>query len=148
LQVPRSYWWCVGSLVLMVVGAFGPWAKVLIITINGTDDGKDGWVVVGAAAVAAVFLGLYLWRRKTWVVVLPVLAGCLAAATAGYDISDINSLASSELGSDVVSTEWGIFVALVGSISLALASVALIVETRRSAQPVRDIAPTLEPPPS
>ena len=134
-----------GSLVLMVVGAFGPWAKVLIITINGTDDGKDGWVVVGAAAVAAVFLGLYLWRRKTWLLILPTLAGCLAAATAGYDISDINSLAASELGGDAVSTEWGIYVALAGSISLILASVALIVETRRSRQPA-DLTPTPEPP--
>jgi hypothetical protein len=48
MQLPKTFWWAVASIVLMLVGAFGPWAKVLgLVTVNGTDDGKDGWVVVG-----------------------------------------------------------------------------------------------------
>ena len=131
MTLPKSLWWTGGSLVLMLVGAFGPWAKVLVFTIDGTDDGKDGWIVVGAAAVAAAFLGLFLWRRRRWLLALPLLAGCAGGATAAYDISDINSLASNnELASALVSTEWGIYLALVGSISLVLASIAASVQAK------------------
>ncbi len=68
MPLARSSWWAVGSLVLMLVGAFSPWAKVFVLTIDGTDDGKDGWVVVAAAAFAAVF---------------PLIAGGVGGATAG-----------------------------------------------------------------
>lgn len=138
----------------MLVGAFGPWAKVLVFTIDGTDDGRDGWILVGAAGVAAVFLLFYLYFRRRWLAVFPFLAGCAGAAAAGYDISDINNLASgsefagsefgSALGSALVSTEWGIYVALVGSISLILASVALVLETRH---PTSSLAVPPAPPP-
>jgi uncharacterized membrane protein len=130
----------------MLVGAFGPWAKVLgIVTINGTDGGRDGWIVVGAAAFAAVFLLIFLRLRKRWLLTLPILAGVVGAATAGYDISDINGLYSNTLGISVVDTEWGIYVALVGSISLVLASIGLWLETKR-----RVVAPDVAemPPPS
>jgi uncharacterized membrane protein len=132
-QKPKSFWWAAGSLVLMVVGAFGPWASVAdLLTINGTDGGRDGWVVVGAAGVAALVLLLYLRFRRAWLVLLALLAGVAGTATAAYDLIDIRSLASGdELFGGVVGTAWGIYAALVGSISLALASVALLVEGRR-----------------
>lgn len=132
-SLPKSFWWSAGSLVLMVVGAFGPWAKVAGLTIHGTDGPRDGWVVVGAAGVAALGMVLYIRFRRGWLLALPLLAGLAGAATAGYDISDISGLASgSVLFFDVpVSTEWGIYVAFVGSVSLALASVVLSIEGRR-----------------
>ena len=34
--------WVVASAALMVVGSFGPWAKVLALTVSGTDGGNDG----------------------------------------------------------------------------------------------------------
>jgi uncharacterized membrane protein len=139
---PKSFWWSVGSLSLMIVGAFGPWAKVAdLLTIHGTDGGRDGWVVVGAAGVAALVLLFYLPFRRGWLVVFALLAGLAGAATAAYDISDIRGIASGdELFGDLVSTQWGIYVALVGSISLALASLGVLVESRRvrreSAKPI------------
>ncbi|MDQ3893095.1 MAG: hypothetical protein M3292_00280 [Actinomycetota bacterium] len=98
MSVPKSFWWAVGSVVAMVIGAFGPWAKVLFITIDGTDGGRDGWLVVAAAGVAGLVLLWYLRARRAWLLVVPLLAGIAGAATAIYDINDINSFTSSTLG--------------------------------------------------
>jgi hypothetical protein len=119
--------WVGASLVLMVIGAVGPWAKVLnLITINGTDGGRDGWIIVGAAAFAAILLLVYAWRRRRWLLVFPVLAGLAGAATAAYDIVDIGRrFSASNGGGELVSVGWGIYVALIGSISLVAAGVAL-----------------------
>ena len=120
--------WAAASLVLMVIGAVGPWAKVLgTITINGTDGGRDGWIVIGAAAVAAILLLVYSRRRRRWLLVLSVLAGLAGAGTAAYDLVDIGSRfpGSSFGGSGLVSVGWGIYVALIGSVSLVVAAVAL-----------------------
>jgi hypothetical protein len=128
--ITKGFWWAIASVALMLVGAFGPWAKVLFITINGTDDGRDGWIVVGAAGAAAVLLLVYLRTGKRWLAVIPLLAGALGAATAGYDIRDINGT----FGGDVANAEWGIYLALIASVSLILASVALILGRRSNRQ--------------
>ncbi len=125
-----SFWWAVGSLVLMVVGAFGPWATVLDNTINGTDDSKDGWFVLGAAVVAALLLVGYVVRRRPWYAIVAMLAGLASAATAAYDIVDTNNIAS-QTGNGLVRTEWGIYLSLVASISLGLASLGVLIEARR-----------------
>ena len=131
--VPRSTWWVGGSLVIMVVGAFGPWATIAdLATIHGTDGGRDGWVVVGAAAVAALAVLGYLRFRRGWLIVLSLLAGLLGVVTTVYDISDMTSASDSLLFEDIpVDLRWGIYVALVGSVSLALASMGMLVEGRR-----------------
>jgi hypothetical protein len=136
MYLPKTLWWAVGSIVLMLVGAVGPWAKVLgIVTVNGTDDGKDGWIVVGAAAVAAIVIGFFVRWPRRWLLALSILAGIAGAATAAYDINDINSLAPSSdslFGSvDVVDIGWGIYLALISSISLIVASIAMWIATRR-----------------
>jgi len=129
-SLPRSLWWSAGSVVLMVVGAFGPWASVAdLVTVHGTDGASDGWIVVGAAAVAVIAM-LFYRRQRRWLLVLPLLAGIAGAATTAYDISNANELASSELFGSIVSVEWGIYVALAGSISLALSSLGLMFERR------------------
>lgn len=142
--LPRSFWWAVASLVVMVVGAVGPWAEVLSVTIDGIDGSRDGWVVIGAAAVAALLLLVFAVARRAWLAVFPLLAGAVGGATAGYDISDIRSLASETIGGRLVETEWGIYVALAGSISLIVASLALMVEGR-GRRPAAAAAP---PPPA
>jgi hypothetical protein len=119
----------------MIVGALGPWATVFFITVHGTDDGKDGWIVVGAAAAAGLAVLTRFVTRRRWLAIVPLLAGLLAAATAGYDVSDISSTASRHgLPGNVVSTDWGVYLALVASISLALASVGLWIENSRRAR--------------
>lgn len=141
MSTRKPAWWIAASLALMVVGAFGPWVKAFgLVTINGTDGGRDGWVVIGAALVAAVPLLIYGKVRRRWLLALPVLAGLAGAATAAYDISDIGRLGSGSVfgGGETVSTGWGIYVALVGSVSLTLASLVLMV-SRRPAQPEAEI---------
>ena len=130
-DLPASIWWAAGSLVLMVVGAFGPWASVLGITINGTDDSKDGWLVLGAAVLAALLLLGYVVRRRAWYAVVATLAGVASAATAAYDIADTNNIAS-QTGNGLISTEWGIYLSLAASISLALSTLAVLLQARRN----------------
>jgi len=62
-----------------------------------------------------------------WLLVLSVLAGLAGAGTAAYDLVDIGSRfpGSSFGGSGLVSVGWGIYVALIGSVSLVVAAVAL-----------------------
>jgi hypothetical protein len=133
--MPRSLLGALVGLVLMVVGAVGPWASVLgILTINGTDDGKDGWIVIAAGALVAVFLVPFAITRRRWLLLPPVLAAAAGAVTAGYDISDIKSLAPSE-GGRAIDTEWGIYVALAGSIVVAVACVVAFFEARRLTAP-------------
>lgn len=133
MRFPKSWFWADASVVLMVVGSFTPWAKVsaaaVSFTIKGTDGGKDGWIVFGAAIAASAFLALYLVFRRRWILVLPLLAALAGAGTAGYDIADIENVAAG--GAVDVSAQWGIYLALVGSISLGLATIALMMETRR-----------------
>ena len=133
MSLPKSWFWADTSFVLMAVGAFGPWATAevgpLSVTANGTEGGKDGWLVVGAAVVAAVALALFLVFRRRLLAVLALLAGCAGAAVAAYDVADIETTEPRAL----YSAGWGIYLALAGSISLVLASIALILETRRPA---------------
>jgi hypothetical protein len=136
-----SFWWAVGSLGLMVVGAFGPWVTVLGTTINGTDDSKDGWLVLSAAVLAALLLVGYALRRHAWFTIVAMLIGLVSAAIAGYDIADTNNMAS-QVPAGLVSTEWGIYLSLVASISLALATLAVLLQTRRK----RHTTDTTQPP--
>ena len=132
MNAPRSVIAAGVSVIVMVAGAFGPWAEVLgVVTINGTTGGRDGWIVVGAAVVAVIVLLIVLATRRRWLALISLLAGMAAAATAGYDIGDINSLYNGQ----VASAQWGIYVALVGSIGLILSSIWVIAEVRRTPDP-------------
>jgi hypothetical protein len=141
VSIPRSVVAAGASLVPMAVGAVGPWAKVLVITINGTDDHKDGWVVVGAAGAALLFLLVIALTRLRWFALLTLIAGAIAAATSAYDVTDINRFG----GGGIASAQWGAYVALVGSIALMLASIWIIAEVRR--RPAAPPPPPAEPPP-
>ena len=79
------FWWVVGSAALMVVGSFGPWAKVPGSTVSGIDGSNDGWFVVAIAVVAGA---VFLWkRRKTQAGFAAIVGGVLGASVAMYDRS-------------------------------------------------------------
>jgi hypothetical protein len=125
----QTFLWAAASIVLMVVGAFGPWATVLgVFTYSGT-DGSAGRTVIGAGVIAAVAVGFLARLRRRWLCIVPFLAAATGAATAAYNLHDISSLNTSLEGVDLMSTGWGIYVALAGSISLLLASIVLGVQT-------------------
>jgi len=139
VSLPKSLVGAALSIVLMLVGAFGPWAKVFgILTINGTDDHKDGWIVVGAAGVAAVVLLVLTFKPWRWLAFLSLIAGGIAGATSGYDITDVNGVG----GGQVASAQWGVYLALAGSILLMLSSIGMFAEVRRpTADPVAPTEP-------
>jgi hypothetical protein len=106
---------------LLVIGAIGPWAKVLSFTQNGLD--ADGVLTLGLAVVAAVFVGL-AFRAKTapnkFALGVP---GALCLAIAILDIIDVKD-AIDEIGSGFeASVGWGLWMTLVGSIVLVAAAV-------------------------
>lgn len=144
------FWWVVGSAVLMVVGSFGPWAKVLGFTVSGTDGSNDGWFVVAIAVAAGA---VFLWQREsTRAGFAAIVGGVLGATVAIYDRSNLKDAASEggELG-ELVQVGWGLNLAMLASISLAIAGAAWVlkfeeepIEASQSAEPVEPTAP-IEP---
>src|SRR3954471_1988379 len=61
---PTSFWLAIGGLAGMAIGAFGPWVTALggAISVSGTSDGRDGWIVLGAAVIAGALFGSYASR--------------------------------------------------------------------------------------
>ena len=138
---PRRLAWAACSIALMGIGALGPWAEVLGISIHGTDGGRDGWIVLGAALVAAGLLALQLRRPRTWPLGVSLLAGLAGFGAAAFDLADLQGPADGGLFDELdVSPGWGLWVALVGSTSLALAAIALLVDARRRYEVLADAA--------
>jgi hypothetical protein len=138
--VSRGVWLAVGFLVVMVAGGFGPWATAFgLVSINGTRG--DGWLVIGAAAIGAVVLGLWLRRPTRWWLLLVLgVCGLVGAGVAGYDLRELRNVSGDEFFGQrvkLVSPAWGVYAALGGSALLSIASVALLVETVR---PRRSVA--------
>jgi hypothetical protein len=137
--------WVVGSAALMVVGSFGPWAKVLGFSVSGTDGSNDGWFVVVIAVVAGA---VFLWKRETARAgFAAIVGGVLGASVAIYDRSNVKDAASEggELG-ELVQVGWGLNLALVASISLAISGVVWILkfeeEPSSALQPGEPVEPT------
>jgi hypothetical protein len=124
VRVARSAWWAAASVGVVFVGAFGPWAKAFGLRIDGSDDE----VVVVAACVASVGLGLLAVTRSPRLALVPLLVGLFLAMLIGHDVSD----PAGPLGGrgPNIRLEWGIWTALAGSISLALASVLVAAEVK------------------
>jgi hypothetical protein len=127
-EQPKSFWWAIASAGAMVVGGFGPWARVLgVISVSGTDG--DGWIVIVAALVAAGLIFLQQRRRMgIWPFVVALLAAVIASVTTIYDWTDLNHVADQ---TGLIHAGWGIYLATSGSVSLALACVGLLVEAPR-----------------
>ena len=125
------FWWAVASAVLMVVGAFGPWVELLGLSAGGTDGDNDGWLVI---AVAAVAIAIFLWQRRTPRAGAATLAGgVLGAIITIYDRSNVSD-AAADLGQagDLVQVGWGLNLAIVASISLAVAGVVWVLTFQES----------------
>jgi FkbM family methyltransferase len=120
----KGFWWALASVPVMIVGALGPWANAFGARVDGPHDEVVLALAVGAASV--LLLMPLLGRR--WLVLVPLLAGVAAAALTGNDLGDLGDLAP-RIGNGLGSVEWGIYLALLGSISLALACGLVLVET-------------------
>jgi hypothetical protein len=77
----------------MVIGAFGPWAKVLgVVSVNGTDAAHHGWFLIAFALLGALLLVATRTSRAagTWA----VLAGLAGAALTIHDHQRLSSAIS------------------------------------------------------
>jgi hypothetical protein len=124
--------WAGASIGLMLIGSFGPWVKgPLGISVSGTDGSNDGWIVVGAAVVAAFFLYPYVRYEATsrMLALFGLLAGLAGAATTIYDRNKVSD-ALKFGGASIGQVGWGLNVAMIASISLAIAAGVLLFERR------------------
>ena len=134
--------WVVASCGLMLLGAFGPWAKVLGLSVSGTDGSNDGWAIAVIAAIVAVLVYRFRESRRAAGVVA-LIGGGIASALTIADRSDITDAADEggALGSALVQVGWGLTLAMLASISLVVAGGAWLLRGRADAsdeqQPLR-----------
>lgn len=125
----------------MVIGAFGPWARVLFISASGVDG--DGWFVIGGAVIGAFMVYRHAARptHPRWTLVVAALASMVALAVVVYDGKDIVGTQGGDGESlfgdaDLISPGWGLWVSGLASASLTLASLRLLF----GSAPQRDVA--------
>ena len=118
-------WWVFASVVLMVVGAFGPWVELLGLSARGTDSGNDGWLVVAVAVVAGA---IFRWQRRTpRAGVAAIAGGVLGAIITIYNRLNVNDAAGeSGQAGELVQAGWGLNLAILASISLAISGVVWV----------------------
>lgn len=120
--------WALASASFMLIGAFGPWAKVLgVVSVNGTDADHHGWFVIAFALLGALLLFATRTSRAagTWA----VLAGLAGAAITIHDHHRLASAISKggPIAQAFVSVGWGLDLAMVASVSLALSGLVWFV---------------------
>jgi len=133
--------WASASVAAMVVGSLGTWARIdaLGVSAKGTDG--DGWTLIVTGGIALTLIVFHDRRRRGIGPLLVALLGALiASASVIYDWADLHRVASHWHG--LIQSGWGIYVAAVGSVSLAAACLALIVA---APAPQDTPAPTPEP---
>jgi hypothetical protein len=126
-NLPGSFW--VASLASLgaIIGGIGPWATVWnLMSISGTS--MHGWREVGVGAVGLVMLGLHRLRGARLPLIIAGVAGALGAWLAVATLSKIMSGgAVTVLGVEYryVDAAWGLYLVLVGTITLTLSASAL-----------------------
>ena len=105
----------------MLIGAFGPWVKALGQTVSGTDGGNDGWVVVAVALITGLLF--FASRRNKGAGLLGLIGGLIGGFVAIHDRSHVSHVISNggALAQALVHVGWGLNLAMVASISFAVA---------------------------
>ncbi len=132
-------WWVWISGGLIAIGGFGAWATVFVVSVDGTQG--DGWFVIVGGVVGGVLA--YTARRSRWASVSALLAGVVGVAVTAHDFSHLESAINhSGPFAPVVHVGWGLIVALLASISMALAG---LVGLAQGPEPVGVPAATQQP---
>jgi hypothetical protein len=118
--------WVEVSAAVTVVGVFGAWVTVRGTSVPGTSAGNRGWVVLAAALVGAGLFWFRRWTRSAGA--YAGLAGAVAVAAASYDRTHLaQALGAGKVVAAHVGAGWGLDLAFVGAVSLALAGVAWLI---------------------
>jgi hypothetical protein len=121
------FWGAILSVVAWHLERSAPGSRALGVSVGGTDDSNDGWIVVAAAAIALLCLVGYVrqpWQRA--LLVFSGLAGGAGTATTIYDRQNLSSQISDPELSVFVQVGWGLNLAMVASVALVVASIALL----------------------
>jgi hypothetical protein len=138
---PAVFWITVVAAALMVVGGFGPWARVLgIVSVSGTDG--DGWFLVPGGVLAGALLARQVTKGGTWPAALMLLIGLACAVVAFVDLNDIAGVADEKTFGSIVDPGWGLYASLVSSVALAVGA-ALTLLWRPYAVGAADPAPVV-----
>lgn len=117
----RNYQIAGAGIVLVILGAIGPWVKVADISEGGLD--ADGVITLILGLIAAAFVVLAFRKRAAPNMFAIGIPAVLIVVIAIADISDVNGADLGVPGLDA-SVGWGLWLTLVGGIVLA-ASVAM-----------------------
>jgi hypothetical protein len=126
-QRPAGFWVAALAAVGVIIGGIGPWASWLnFVSISGTS--MHGWREVGVGAVALAILGVHRLRGGRLPLIAACVVGALGLAGAITSINDVQSNgAVTVLGTQYryLNVAWGLYLVLVGTIVLVLATAAL-----------------------
>jgi hypothetical protein len=133
--------WVLGSAALMVIGAFGPWVKVLGQSVGGTDGSNDGWLVVAAAVVGGLLF--YVARGHRSGGLWALLAGIAGIAVTLHDRSKVENAINEggEFARALAQVGWGLNLALAASVSMAIAGLVYLFQQTRAQPPLARPAP-------
>jgi hypothetical protein len=102
-----------------------------LVSVSGTDRGRDGVVVIILALLVGALVGLYLLRGgRVWHAVLAAVLGALVVVIA---ITDYGSIKDGATGParDTVTSGWGIWLVGIAGVVAAGVLTALAVNTAR-----------------
>jgi hypothetical protein len=102
---------CRASIVLAVVGAFGPWRNAGTVSLDGFEGPHDGWLMIIFALIALA--GVRSLSRQGWLGIVTVLgAACAMLYTAISDLLDDRSVFGGSAG-------WGLWLCIGASVAIA-----------------------------
>jgi hypothetical protein len=122
--ISKIGWLGVVSAAGMLIGAFGPWAKALFVSVSGTDGSNDGWLVVVAGLAGGLLMLQVALRESRRASLGACIAGVVGAAVTIYDRNNLTSAAEDEEFGALLQIGWGLNLAMIASIGLAAAGLA------------------------
>lgn len=100
------------------IGSIGPWATVIGLSVNGTDDGGDGIGTLAVMVIVAALAGASLYTGRNRFGGIVFIFGLAAAALGIYDMARLDS-STSELAEGAVNIGWGLWLTILGSLGVA-----------------------------
>jgi hypothetical protein len=125
---PGSFWAASLASLGVIIGGVGPWATYLnYVSISGTS--MHGWREVAVGAIALVMLGLYHFRGwRTPLIVAGILGalGLIGAIEELHNITNGGAVTVFGVTYRYMTADWGLYLVLVGTLVLLLASLVLV----------------------
>jgi Uncharacterised protein family UPF0547 len=128
--------WGLVSALLMALGSVGPWVRVRAFAGGGFVETRGGLLVLVAAVTGAVFL--VAWRQRRPAGIAALLIGLLGLAVALHDRRHLVNLLGGRhfpprahfLASRFIHVGWGLDLALLASLSLAICGLVWLLAVR------------------